>query len=236
MESLPSSLTTIVPGPSILPVPRVIRHDGQIAAISNVRHETRSCIEIINSPALLFFGREEGGRERLTIGPIGRIVSSAVRVARPPNAPAFSIRIVNRACTNRIRTLPSKKQPVPRSKIQSEIQKPQASASAENSARTRISVKPGHQSQKLHPQRKTSGYHLQGCHCLRKSAPKGPESKSQCLRAMSQCHNIGSIIQPEWEDNPHQSPRVATPNESANHLPTLNIHHNYLSLLELYTT
>ena len=41
----------------------------------------------LNSPALLFVGREEFGRERLTISPIGRIVTLAVRVTRPPNTP-----------------------------------------------------------------------------------------------------------------------------------------------------
>ena len=41
----------------------------------------------LNSPALLFVGREECGRARLTIGPIGRIVMLEVPVTRPPNAP-----------------------------------------------------------------------------------------------------------------------------------------------------
>ena len=41
----------------------------------------------LNSPALLFGSREECGRARLTIGPIGRIVMFKVRVMRPTNAP-----------------------------------------------------------------------------------------------------------------------------------------------------
>ena len=119
----------IVPG--ILPVPRVIQHDGQTAAISIVGHKTRSCIEIdnahylvsylrinyvdfqyslLNSPAFLFVGREGGGKARLTIG---HIILSAVRVARPPNAPAFRIPIVDRACTIHVSTFPSRKHPVP---------------------------------------------------------------------------------------------------------------------------
>ena len=73
---------------------------------------------LLNSPALLFFSQEGGGRARLTIGPIGRIVLSAVRVTRPPNAPAFFIRIVDRVCTIRVSTFPSRNHPVPRAKIQ----------------------------------------------------------------------------------------------------------------------
>ena len=41
----------------------------------------------LDCPALLFVGREERSRERLTTGPIGRIVTLAAQVTRPPNAP-----------------------------------------------------------------------------------------------------------------------------------------------------
>ena len=41
-------------------------------------------------------------------------------------------------------------------------------------------------------------------------------------------------MKPEWEDNPHQSTRVATPKEAANQLPPLSLHHNYLSVLDHY--
>ena len=80
----------------------------QLSAIFSHETSTSSCIEIdkahylvsyfvpilldlqyisLNSPAILFVVREEGGRARLTIGPIGCIFTLAVRVARPPNAP-----------------------------------------------------------------------------------------------------------------------------------------------------
>ena len=39
----------------ILPVPRVIRHDGQTTAISIVIHETRSCIELDNAHYLVIY-------------------------------------------------------------------------------------------------------------------------------------------------------------------------------------
>ena len=45
---------------------------------------------LLNSPPLLFVSWGGGGRARLTIGPIGRIVLLAGQVARPPNAPASS--------------------------------------------------------------------------------------------------------------------------------------------------
>ena len=102
---------------------------------------------LLNSPSLLFVGREGGGTERLTIIPIGNIVLSAVQVARPPNAPAFRICIVDRACTIRVSTFPSSNHPVPRAKIQSERQKPRTSSSTEYSSRSRILGKPGHQIQ-----------------------------------------------------------------------------------------
>ena len=156
-------------------------------------------------------------------------------MARPPNAPTFHICIVDRACTIRVSTFPSRNHPIPRSKSQSESQEPRASDSTEYSDRYRILGQHGHQIQNRHPQRKSSGYHLQGCHCPGTSAPEGPESNSQCLRAMSQCHHLGSIIQPEWEYNPHQYPRVENPNKADNQLTPLNLHHNQLSLLELYT-
>ena len=40
----------------------------------------------------------------------------------------------------------------------------------------------------------TSAYHLHGCHWPGTSAPVEPEAKSQCLRTMSQCHNLGSTL------------------------------------------
>ena len=53
---------------------------------------------------------------------------------------------------------------------------------------------PAIRSNNRHPTNVTSGYHLQGCHCPGKSAPVGPEVKSQCFRAMSQCHHLRSIL------------------------------------------
>ena len=145
---------------------------------------------------------EREPRARLTIGPIGRIVSSEVRVARPPNAPA-STHFASTSLTVRAPpvsahylqgTIQYLKEPP--AKSQSDLQKPRASASAEYSARARVSQQPGHQSQHRHPERKTSGYHLQGCHCPGTSEPLDPEAKRQCLRDMNmnQCHHLGSII------------------------------------------
>ena len=153
----------------------------------------------LNHPVILFVGREECGRARLTIGHIGYIFTLEVRVTRPSNAPVSTYLASAflpceqkwgqkpRASALHASTFPSRKNPVPQEKSQRDSHKPQARASAEYSARSRISGQPGHQSQKL-PPTKENGYHLQWCHCPGKKAPEGPEAKCQCLQSMCQCN------------------------------------------------
>ena len=170
-----------------------------------------------NSPALLFVGWERGGRSRLNIGPISCIVTLVVRVARPPNtpvythfAPALSTVRAPSVSAHPLQRIISPLEP--RAKVRSRSHEP---APPRYPAKAHILGQPVHQSQDHHTQRKTSGYPLQGCHLPRTSAPEGPEAKSQCLCAMSQCHHLGGIIKPEWEWNPHQSTRVTNTNKAA---------------------
>ena len=62
----------------------------------------------LNSPALLFVGREDRGRESLTIFPIGHIVTLSVRVTRQPNAPV-STYFASASSTVRAKVVPEAK-------------------------------------------------------------------------------------------------------------------------------
>ena len=68
----------------------------------------------LNIPALLFVSREERGRARLTIGPIGRIFMLAVQVTTR-RIYVFCIRIVDRASKSGARS----QNPVPSTRAHS---------------------------------------------------------------------------------------------------------------------